>query len=141
MQKDLKIGMALGLEVVAAAVVWLCTRPSLSTRARMLHTRKSGPVDEPVEPVRFVTKLPNTSSTGTTTTVETDQSNAADFTVRKQAEKTRGQRFHTVSEGETLSDISCRYYGSASKWKKIRDVNRIKDANRIRPGTRLIIPD
>ena len=51
--------------------------------------------------------------------------------------------FHTVGEGETLSDISLKYYGSENKWQKILDANRsrIKDANKLTPGTKIIIPD
>ena len=35
MQKDLKIGLGLGLTLVIASVLWLATRPSLSPEARM----------------------------------------------------------------------------------------------------------
>jgi nucleoid-associated protein YgaU len=37
MQKDFKIGMTLGLVLVAAFALWLSTRPSLSIKARMLE--------------------------------------------------------------------------------------------------------
>lgn len=52
-------------------------------------------------------------------------------------------RFHTVGEGETLSDISRKYYGSENKWQKILEANRfrIKDANKLTPGTKIIIPE
>ncbi len=45
MQKDLKIGLLLGLAVVSVAVLWLATRPSLSPQARMLadHGAVTGP--------------------------------------------------------------------------------------------------
>jgi acetyl esterase/lipase/phage tail protein X len=53
------------------------------------------------------------------------------------------QRFHIVRKGETLSKISYKYYGSASKWRKIFEANRgtVQDANTVRSGTKLIIPD
>jgi nucleoid-associated protein YgaU len=53
------------------------------------------------------------------------------------------QTIHIVSYGETLSAISAKYYGSANKWHKIFNANRsrIKDANKLKPGIKLIIPD
>jgi len=58
-------------------------------------------------------------------------------------EATRPRRFHVVRQGETLSAISSRYYGSAGQWRRIFEANRetLKDAHTLRPGTRLIIPD
>lgn len=60
-----------------------------------------------------------------------------------QSQTASSQRLHIVREGETLSDISRKYYGSAGKWRKVFEANRgtIKDANAVRSGTKLIIPD
>ncbi|MBP8303423.1 MAG: LysM peptidoglycan-binding domain-containing protein [Phycisphaerae bacterium] len=53
------------------------------------------------------------------------------------------KRTHVVREGETLSDISDRYYNTPNLWGKIVGANRsvIQDPDRIYPGTRLEIPD
>jgi nucleoid-associated protein YgaU len=58
-------------------------------------------------------------------------------------ERIRYQRVHVVSDGETLSEISYDYYGSAGKWRRIFEANRktIKDANVVMPGTKLVIPN
>ena len=128
MQKDLKIGMVLGLVLTIVAVLWLSTRPSLSTKARMLNSYNAGARQESTEqPV-----LPLIAK------VETEQSNVPDLTVRKEVEK----QIHTIREGETLSGISREYYGSENKWQKILAANRnvIRDANKLKPGTELIIP-
>ncbi len=63
--------------------------------------------------------------------------------VKKQPETTRPQRFHLVRQGETLSEIANKYYGSSSRWRKVLEANRetVKDANTVRSGTKLIIPD
>lgn len=63
--------------------------------------------------------------------------------VHLQPETIRPQRFHIVRKGETLSEISYKYYGSTGKWRKIFEANRgtVKDANTVRSGTKLIIPD
>lgn len=52
---------------------------------------------------------------------------------------------HTVTPGETLSQIALKYYGSAvkEKWMLIYEANRQvigDDPNRIRPGQVLKIP-
>jgi len=129
MQKDLKIGMVLGLVLTIVAVLWLSTRPSLSTKARMLNSYNAGSRQESTEqPV-----LPLVAK------VETEQSNVPDLTARKEVEK----QIHTIREGETLSGISREYYGSENKWQKILAANRnvIRDANKLKPGTKLIIPE
>jgi acetyl esterase/lipase/phage tail protein X len=60
-----------------------------------------------------------------------------------QPETIRPQRFHIVRQGETLSEISYKYYGSTGQWRKIFEANRgtVLDANTVRSGTKLIIPD
>ncbi len=51
-------------------------------------------------------------------------------------------RFHTVAEGDSLSRISVRYYGTTNRWKEIYDANRelLRRENALRPGQRLRIP-
>lgn len=59
MQKDLKIGLAVGLGLAAAAVVWVATRPSMSPEARIrqLHETRPPVASEPqTEPAQ---KLPS----------------------------------------------------------------------------------
>lgn len=51
---------------------------------------------------------------------------------------------HVVAAGETLSDLSLKYYKSANKWQGIYDANKdvIGDnPNVIKPGMELVIPD
>ena len=145
MQKDLKIGMVLGLVLAAVAAVWLSTRPSLSIRARMLRSHNAGSPEEITidEQLRFITDLPDTASTETNAAIKSEQNNVPDLEVHEQAEKIEVPKFHIVRAGETLSNISYKYYGSASKWQKIYNANReaIKDPSKLRPGTRLIIPE
>jgi hypothetical protein len=54
-----------------------------------------------------------------------------------------GDRIHVVNRGDSLSLISKKYYGTATKWRTIYDYNRDtvgSDPNRISVGLRLIIP-
>lgn len=50
------------------------------------------------------------------------------------------ERTHTVSRGETLSGIALRYYGAASVWPQLADLNKVRDPRRLQIGTRLRIP-
>lgn len=51
-------------------------------------------------------------------------------------------RTYTVVKGDTLSNISLRYYGDANKYNRIYEANRsiLKDADKIFPGQVLLIP-
>ncbi|TFV94895.1 LysM domain-containing protein [Leifsonia flava] len=49
-------------------------------------------------------------------------------------------RTYTVVAGDTLSGIARRFYGDASRWKEIREVNGIADPKQIYPGQELTIP-
>jgi nucleoid-associated protein YgaU len=51
-------------------------------------------------------------------------------------------RVHLVSGGESLMDISLRYYGTENKWSDIYEANKdmIYDKNSIKTGTALVIP-
>jgi nucleoid-associated protein YgaU len=51
-------------------------------------------------------------------------------------------RFHVVVEGDTLSRISRRYYGTTERWKEIFEANRavVSDPARLPRGSSLRIP-
>ena len=51
-------------------------------------------------------------------------------------------RTHVVQEGDSLTRISVRYYGTATRWQEIYDANRevLRGENALRPGQRLRIP-
>ncbi|MFZ2149290.1 MAG: LysM peptidoglycan-binding domain-containing protein [Sedimentisphaerales bacterium] len=145
MQKDLKIGMLLGLVLVTVVMAWLSTGPSLSPKAAGPNTQSNRPTQE------GPAKSNNFSTNGLTPqTAEYNQSKPLDLTIYsaghptvEQTEKIKTQKFHIVREGETLSEISYKYYGSANKWRMLLDANRnvVEDANKLRPGTKLIIPE
>ena len=52
------------------------------------------------------------------------------------------QRFHTVQEGDSLSRISLRYYGTANRWQEIFSSNRdvLQGSSTLRVGMQLRIP-
>lgn len=56
--------------------------------------------------------------------------------------KTPEARFHTVVEGDTLSQIARRYYGDSKRWAEILEANRdqLADERSMRFGIKLRIP-
>lgn len=51
-------------------------------------------------------------------------------------------RIHTVAEGDSLSRISMRYYGTANRWQEVYNANRdvLQGSNTLRVGMQLRIP-
>ena len=139
MQKDLKIGLISGLVLVSVAAIWLATRPSLSPRARMQGAYGAGGGPQPAEQ-QDVTRRPaenvgtprhdslDTPGTGepvsrTRTGERVARDRVPTPAISEQPGRTRPQRFHVVRNGETLSEISYDYYGSAVKWRRIFEAN------------------
>ena len=51
-------------------------------------------------------------------------------------------RYHTVAEGDSLSRISMRYYGTPNRWQEIYNANRdvLQASSVLRVGMQLRIP-
>ena len=167
MQKDLRIGLVVGLGLVAGAVAWVATRPSMSPEARMGQQQQTAPVEQPgpvEEPnerplVSVIARSPEvnlpppgpavpaaspveTPPQETVAVAEKPAEGVVDSTVHEQTEKIETQRFHIVRRGDTLSKISVTYYGSAVQWRKIFEANKgtLPSPDKLTPGQKLIIP-
>lgn len=158
MQKDLKIGLILGLALVSAAGLWLATRPSLTPGGQLPDRGSLGAVTEPARTPIVGSSAPPTGNNPrhddggiaapaapirrTAAARPMDRNSLTAAAPHANPETMRPQRFHVVREDETLSQISYEYYGSAGKWRKIFEANRdtVKNANVVRSGTKLVIP-
>ena len=132
--------------LVMFAAIWLFIGPGLSLKAGSSRTA----------PQQSGSTMPHNLSTNNLaikneriSTID-NESKQPDLTIDsaghptvEQAEKIKTEKFHIISEGETLSDISYKYYGSANKWRTILEANRetIKDVNKLKPGTKIIVPE
>jgi len=165
MRKDFKTGMALGVVLVMGAGVWFISRPAQRPQARFesppgstIEQRQSAEqaevyIDHYDSSYSAESYWPETDSAGPagieqdTVAVETgrasEQIEADDEPTAEYSHDAISPVFHTVAGGETLSEISQRYYGTAGNWQKIFEANRksIKDAHKLVPGTRLVIPE
>ncbi|MBW8040719.1 MAG: LysM peptidoglycan-binding domain-containing protein [Planctomycetes bacterium] len=130
MPKDFKIGMLVGLVVVIGAGLWLSMHPSLSARARITGPENAGAEQEPIGRPSIAPNRPDSPDE-----IVTDNE-------QKQPKDAEIPKYHIVQDGETLSGISYKYYGSENQWQKILDTNRnvIKDVKDLRPGMKIIIP-
>lgn len=133
MQKDFKIGLAIGATLAAGAAIWLATLPNLSARARALQAASNinpPPQNPPATSPSVVSSQPIDAEIPTTNNE-----------IRNTNDEIR-TRIHVVQKGDTLSSISAKYYGSATQWRKIVLANRdnLPDPNRLAPGIKLIIP-
>lgn len=166
MGRDFKIGLISGLVLAVLALIWVATRPSLSTHARMLgpSTASSdeglppgiiGPAPDETTPEASIDSnaqpddtLPPGLIAGEPTPSQSPFSKPVrneepDLTRYEQKEKITTTKFHIVRRGENLSAISKQYYGSPNKWRQIIEANpkTLKDPNKIAPGMKLIIPE
>ena len=127
--------MIIGMLLVLASAIWLSTRQSLSVKSRMLrsHSSEFRKKEDVFNRPNLIAASAKRADEDTTKTV----SNV------KSSDTKNAERIHIVQKGETLSQISARYFGSADNWKKILDANKknIKNPNKLIPGTRLFIPD
>jgi nucleoid-associated protein YgaU len=150
MQKDLKIGMILGLVLVTVAMLWLFAGAGIGNKTRLLSLRSNRVPTAPPETYDSANSS-ETDPEGKNELSATDNQSQVTGTPNGepewkkywQTEKIKTQRFHIISEGETLSEISRKYYNSARKWQKILDANRdvIQDVSKLKPGTKIIIPE
>ncbi len=125
MTRDFKIGLYVGFGAVAAAAVWLCTRPELGAEARAL---RADPQQRSVE--TQTSNLPD----------QVRQPGLATPTKEAAGGETR---YHIVQKDETLFGISQDYYGSGDQWERIFEANRsvLSDPDKLTPGMKLLIPD
>jgi nucleoid-associated protein YgaU len=166
MQKDLKIGLIMGLILIIFIGLRLVTDPRLSTKARMEKIREAE--SEGRSQDIFSDESYAGSSRTSTTASSTDSTElpglsedktkepaassgelgraeplTAETRLEKDPEVIKTQKFYIVQRGDTLSGISQKYYGTAAKWPRILEANRdiLKDPNKLQPGMKLIIPE
>ena len=143
MRRDLKIGMLSGVVLAGITFIYICTRPGLSTRARMLKANQKACQER-----TYVQSQPGQARMDSIQP-EPEPLLAAEpqeeeTQVYEMPEKIKTSRFYIVRKGDTLSAISRRYYGSPNKWHRIHEANYdvlSGNPNKLAPGMKLTIPD
>lgn len=76
--------------------------------------------------------------------LEVHQQEAAEYEAKKGLveEPADAYTFYTIEKGDTLSGLSKRFYGDASRWNDLFEANRgvISDPDRIYPGQQIRVP-
>ena len=126
MSRDFKIGMLVGLVVIACAVLCISIWPSETVESRLRRGRLS-------EDQQSSQPLMNDS-----TAIQND----SDLIAAPGPTESKELRIHIVESGQTLSAISMMYYGNYDYVKEIIRANQkaITNPDYLRAGTRLIIP-
>lgn len=153
MQKDFKMGIIIGLFLVVLALIWLAAQPSSSIFARLRNIQQAqadsgsnsgnlSTTSKSSAPSASQSKSSSSPQSPIPSSVIVEEKSKVESATRM-ADKSAdvpGQRFHIVMKGQTLADIARLYYGSTSKWTKIRDANPSINPDKLSPGTRLYIP-
>jgi len=153
MRQDTKIGVAIGVLLVALVVIfWWAQQESASPIPPLTAEEASG--------VEGVTEPPAAPTGGSDAAIDVravlggDQADAGGADLvdslpggdagpgAPETVSGASQRVHVVGKEETLTSIARRYYGSGGEWRRIYDANRsvIPDPDRLSVGTRLVIP-
>ncbi len=128
MEKDYKYGLIFGSVLAVILLIWFSAGTDSDLNKREESESK-------------IDQLQKETKTKSEVRIKLDQEPEVPFESR-QEDKSDYRRFHIVRIGESLSDISKKYYGNTGSWKKIYQANKekIEDVNKIRPGTELTIP-
>jgi nucleoid-associated protein YgaU len=146
MQKDLKIGMLIGMVFALAGLLWLFTRQNLSVKSRQLSVFENEQAgDKSATEPRFISNMPNTPPISKSQILkpEIKPDNSPVITATQRPEKSKSPRYHIIQRSQTLSEISNYYYGNPNFWPKIYEANKktIKNPDKLTVGSRIIIPE
>lgn len=159
MKTDMKIGILVGIVIVAILLIFFVQRGSNSDQPIVTVTVPSPPVQTqppapkpeppapPVQPTVTVAPKPQPKPEVIlpvrTEPVELQpQPTPQPAPIVPQPEPIRQPRYHTVADGDSLSTISQAYYGSGRFWTEIQKANRqrIRNPNHLQVGWKLRIP-
>lgn len=166
MQRDVKIGIAIGVLLIALIAIFWWARDETPARApaaqRLLSERELPPIQEPTTPVSLgppsvqpdveppATRRAVEPGTGSVSTERAPVPPAAPVVIRPTrpavappSAPTSKPKTYKVQRGDSLYSIAQRFYGDGSKWTVIRDANkdRISRTDALKIGAELLIPE
>jgi nucleoid-associated protein YgaU len=153
MQKDVKIGIAIGVLLIALIAVFWWFRhnnrnnPVAAPENQMTETGLPGPVEPVSPPVGVPGEVgPMAGATGPApmTTVGAPVGAAAVPAATAVPTPVAASQTYKIQHGDTLSSISEHFYKTANKWRIIYDANKDKigaNPSKLKEGMELVIPD
>ena len=154
MQRDVKIGIAIGVLLIALiAVFWWfrhtnANRPIIEPGATATESEFPGPV-VPVAPPVGAPREPGAAVAATAAAPMMTGSEAVGTTTMPAVAAVpppppvAASQTYKVQHEDTLSSISEHFYKTTAKWKLIYDANKDKigsDPNKLKDGMELVIP-
>ncbi len=133
MRRDVKTGMLAGTVLCLVAVVWFCAKQPIVTGPLTKFESQSLTVPTNKE----FTESENSNPTVTAPAYEQIQPQI------QKSDNAETPIIHTVTQGQTLIDISKIYYNTSYGWEKIYEANKERlpqGPDMIRAGMRLLIP-
>jgi nucleoid-associated protein YgaU len=132
-RKEVKIGMFVCLGLVLVISIYLCTHKSMLVGSQTPQTPANVPASVVATALDANAPLTDLQPVAKTT---------VDLTKFEQSEPIKTQHFYIVHQGDVLSCISQKCYGTARKVNQIYEANRsiIKDKDLLNTGMKLIIP-
>jgi nucleoid-associated protein YgaU len=136
--RDFKIGMGLGLLIVAATMLWIVSRSDSNMNPAISYENEQ-PAGQTVSSYELVRAQDNKNDKPLLEILEAEAKEKG----LKNVLEMEWPKIHIVQQGQSLSQISNQYYGTPAKWKKILEANRLrlKNKDQIRPDMRLMIPE
>jgi len=156
MHRDVKIGIAIGVLLIALVAIYWWARESpqvpVSAPERIESEAILPPPVEPVAPAGAEEEpaLPEVPEVAVpeeapplAPRAERPVAEEASALARPAEPAQPSGRTHVVARGDTLMRIARKYYGDESNWKVILEANRdkISDPNSIPVGVELFVPD
>jgi nucleoid-associated protein YgaU len=135
MRRDIKTGMLAGTVLCLVAVVWFCIKQQVITTPLTKFESQKLITPANKEPAGLENSSPIVIAP-VDKQIQKSDSAATD-------KNTDTSIIHTVTQGQTLIDISKIYYNTFSGWKKIYEANKERlprGPDTIRAGMRLVIP-
>ena len=151
MHRDVKIGIAIGVLLIALVAIFMWARTDGDSQLAPLpyeDISRLPPAEEPAPPVGLDPAIdlaegpviPATDATGETPS--TDVPSDPSTTPGPVAPETPQPKTYTVQTGDNLTKIARAFYGDGNHWRRILDANRdvLKKDTDLRPGMKLKIP-
>ena len=153
MQKDVKVGVAIGVLIIALVVIFWWAHEQKNT-PNMPPAQDTATVTPPLAP----TQPPSAPTEETTPAIdwtridESAPARAPDTPLAPAptqppappapAAPAQTARTHIVQKNETLSSIAKKYYGDQRKWTTIHQANKtaIPNPNAMKIGLKIVIP-
>lgn len=150
MQRDVKIGIAIGVLLIALIGIFWWVRSHQSAGEEMMPPdMTSNTLEGPISPVETEggdmpaiggTEIAAPGATTTTLPLMAPPAGATGVAGIPPAPPVPAAQTHTVASGETLGGIAKQYYGSEAKWPVIAAANGISDPRSLKIGQKLVIP-